>query len=204
MHHPFERIAATRRPFYFWPLLAATVGIMVIFQVTHAPLNTPAAPSGIVSFELAGTVEKARQMVASWDTHTQLIAAFGLGFDYLFMAVYSATIGLACIWSADMLRQRKWPLASLGAPLAWGLGLAALFDAFENIGLLVILFGTIASPWPQIAAVCAVLKFALIFLGLIYAFYGLTIRYTLEPEPLKLRRRNFTTDLPYISLTKPI
>jgi hypothetical protein len=65
-----------------------------------------------------------------------------------------------------------------------GQWLAAGFDAVENIALLVLLFGRLASPWPQVAWVCAVLKFSLIILGIAYILYALISRLvarTVEP-----------------------
>lgn len=175
MQHPLESIASERRKKYFWPLLAATLVVMALMNAVGAPLVTSSAPYGIVSYELAGSVSAAEAILASWDQDARLGAAFSLGFDYLFMLVYSTTIALACVWAADVVRGRGWPLASLGRPLAWGQWLAACLDALENLALAVILFGSPVSPWPGIARWSAVLKFALIFLGMMYAFYGLTV-----------------------------
>jgi len=74
-----------------------------------------------------------------------------------------------------VIRSRSWPLASLGVVLAWGQWLAAILDAVENLGLTLILFASVVSPWPEIARWCATLKFALILLGLVYALYGLAV-----------------------------
>jgi hypothetical protein len=76
------------------------------------------------------------------------------------------------LWSARALRLRGWPLAGAGAPLAWGLLLAAALDAAENAALLTMLWGTVRAPWPQVSFWCAAIKFALVALGLIYAAYG--------------------------------
>jgi hypothetical protein len=175
MRHPFQSIPADKRPKVFWPLLVITLFLMVLLNLEGKPMVTQAAPLGIVSYELAGSVSRAQKILASWDQQAQLSAAFSLGLDYVFMLAYSAAIGLACIWTADALRRRGWPLASLGAPLAWGLWLAAAFDAMENIALVVILFGTVQAPWPEVARWCAIFKFSLIFLGLVYAFFGLVV-----------------------------
>jgi hypothetical protein len=35
----------------------------------------------VVSLQLAGSVEKAQQIIASWDETARLMAAFGLGLD---------------------------------------------------------------------------------------------------------------------------
>ncbi len=54
-----------------------------------------------------------------------------------------------------------------GRALAWGQWLAGAFDAVENAGLLILLYhpGAPASPWPQLAAVCASAKFLLLAAG---------------------------------------
>jgi hypothetical protein len=175
MQHPLESIAPERRKRYFWPFLVITLVVMALLNAVSAPLTTSVAPYGIVSYELAGDVATAEAILSSWDTDARLRAAFGLGFDYLFMIAYSATIALACVWAAGIVRQRGWPLAWLGIPLAWGQWLAAGLDALENLALAVILFGAPASPWPEIARWSAIFKFALVFLGMFYAFYGLTV-----------------------------
>jgi hypothetical protein len=183
MRHPFQSIPVNKRPTVFWPLLVVTLFLMVLLNVEGQPMVTQAAPLGIVSYELAGSVSKAQEILASWDQMAQLSAAFSLGLDYVYMLAYSVTIGLACIWAADALRRRAWPLASVGAPLAWGMWLAAAFDAIENVALVVILFGTLLSPWPELARWCAIFKFGLIFLGLVYAFFGLVVSLVIRPKP---------------------
>ena len=148
-------------------------------------LAAKAAPLGIISYELAGTVEEAQAILDSWDSSAQLHAAFALGFDYVFMLAYSTTIGLACVMAAGALRSRDWPLAGVGAGLAWGQWLAASLDAVENIALTAMLFGAVASPWPQVAYWCALVKFALVFLGLVYAFYGGVVGLFIRKTPAR-------------------
>jgi len=175
MHHPLENIHPQNFKLYFWLFLAATLAIMAIMNVVGAPLITPQAPAGIISYELSGAVPKAEFILNSWDQNARLHAAFSLGFDYLFMLAYSTTIALACLWAGRMAQRRKWPLAGMARPLAWTQWLAALLDGIENLGLILILFGPVIDPWPVIARWCAILKFSLIFLGMIYAFYGLVV-----------------------------
>lgn len=147
----------------------------MIMGVVGEPLVTQQAPSGIVSFELAGTPSQAKAILDSWDERAKQFAAFGLGFDYLYMLAYSSTLGLGCLLAAGAIRAKEWPLYVMGIPLAWGMCLAALFDAVENLGLtLILLTGETATVWPAIARLCALLKFGLLFLGLIYILYGLS------------------------------
>jgi hypothetical protein len=63
-------------------------------------------------------------------------------------------------------------LAAIGLPLAWLQWFAGLLDAVENIALLNVLDGPVEQPWPRLAQLCALAKFALILLGLLYMIYG--------------------------------
>ena len=103
-------------------------------------------------------------------------AAFIQGLDFLFPLVYSSAIGLGCLMAGGVLQVRKWPLSRLGGMLAWGLWLAAGFDYIENFALTALLFGTEGATWAMLSTVCATVKFLLIFLGMVYALYGLMIR----------------------------
>ena len=67
--------------------------------------------------------------------------------------------------------------------LAWGLWIAALFDAVENFSLITILFGTATSPYPEIAQACAGIKFSLILLGLVYCLLAAILRLVVLARP---------------------
>ena len=169
MNHPLAFIPHGTRKRVFFPLLVWTIVLMVISQVINAPLRTPAAPASIVSFELARTPANTQALIASWDARLQLFAALGLGFDYLFMPSYAFVIALACRLAAG--RYKSW-FASLGAWMGWGLFLAAIFDAIENIGLWHSLLGPVGVLWPAVSFWCATFKFALILLGIAYGLIG--------------------------------
>jgi hypothetical protein len=168
MWHPITLLPSV----LFWFFLAATLIVMVAFQILDRPLRTSAAPNGIVSFELAGSVEKARAMIESWDEQARLYTAVGLGLDYLFMLLYATTIAIACSWSAEVYATAGWPLASWGGLLAWGVWLAAVLDGVENYSLWRLLKGPVVNPWPGIARWCACIKFALIAIGILYGLVG--------------------------------
>ncbi len=168
MRHPLEAISPDKRARVFLPLLIATLLITFAFRFIG-----PAQPN-IVDFELAGSVNKATDIITAWTPLERIHAGFSLGFDYLYMPIYSTTIALACVWASGVITLGAW--RSIGVMLAWGLWLAALFDAIENLALLGNLFGTPIDPYPQIAATCATLKFGLILLGLLYAIVGVVVR----------------------------
>jgi len=167
--HPLSSLPLHLRKTLFFLFIALTAAGFAIFQGLDLPMRTPAAPFGTVSFELAGDVEKAGAMVASWDAGARLNAAFGLGFDFLFMPVYATALSLGVLLAQNR-RRGVWPM--LGKALGWGAFAATGFDAVENIALFAILGGHVTAPLPQIAFWCASIKFALILLGLFYGLAG--------------------------------
>lgn len=168
-HHPLEFISADRRRllFIFFTILAVLMS--GIFQFLDKPLQTAEAPFGIVSFELAGSVERVQAMVNSWDAQALLTGAFGLGFDFLFMPIYATALSLAGLL-ASTRRKGRWE--TLGKSLGWGAILASGFDACENIFLFTILQGHNYFPIPELAAWCAATKFGLIICVVIYGLVG--------------------------------
>jgi hypothetical protein len=66
MRHPFENISSPQRKRWFWPLFVVTLAIMALMNLTGMALITTEAPSGIVSFELAGGLAKVIAILASW------------------------------------------------------------------------------------------------------------------------------------------
>lgn len=169
LRHPLEFVSSARRRPLFFIFLALTIAGFVIFQIIDQPVRTKAAPSGIVSFELAGTPKKARAMLESWDARARLYNAFGLGFDFLFMPVYSIALSMGVLLARSR-RTGSW--YELGSWLGWGALAAPLFDSVENLALFTILNGSPVTPYPQLATVCAIIKFGLILAGLAYGLIG--------------------------------
>lgn len=175
MNHPLDFVPNERRASLFVSLLFLTLSLFAVFRILDAPLRNAAAPNGIVSYELAGEIKPAVEILASWDARAQLFAAFGLGLDYLFMPAYALTLALGILLAAE--RHPGW-FARLGAWLGWGALAAALFDAVENFSLWQFLLGDFQALWPRLAALCATAKFSLLLLGLVYALLGWAWRKT--------------------------
>jgi hypothetical protein len=168
MTHPLASLPHDKRVRVFVALLIATLVLTFLFRFIG-----PNQPT-IVDFELAGSVPKAQAIVDAWSETDRIRAGFSLGIDYLYMPVYSTTIALACVLAALVLKSTAW--RSIGLLLAWGLWAAAIFDAVENVALFTILLGNNVAPYPQVAQLCATIKFALILAGLLYAVVGVTAK----------------------------
>lgn len=169
MRHPLEFVPQEARKRLFFTLLVLTLSLFAIFRILDMPLQTDYAPSGIVSFELAGTPQNAAHIVLTWSAEAMLNAAFGLGIDYLFMPVYAFALAFGTLLAAG--RHAGW-LKSLGAVAGYGAFAAALFDAVENYALFQVLLGAFDSSYPMLAAVCATVKFGLLAFGLVVAVAG--------------------------------
>lgn len=176
MPDPYSNLPVSLRRRLMLIASLVSILILIVFGWLGAPLTTPAAPMGMVSFQLARTPHQLQAVLSSWDITTQLIAAFCLGLDYLFMSAYALAISLADRWAGEVLRARRWPFASLGIPLIWGVWLAALLDAVENAAQAAMLFGRAEAFLPGFTWLVALLKFGLVFIGLTYAFFGLAAR----------------------------
>ena len=178
MRHPLDRLPPGQRRALFLPFLALTLLLMLgVMWPVDLQLRTPASPQGIVSYELAGDVAHAGAMLDAWDEPARRWAAFSLGIDYLFMAAYSTTIAFGCLWAGGVLAAVGPALGALGPLLAWGSWVAALLDAGENAALAVMLLGGGArAPWPAVAWWCAVKKFGLLVVALLYVLAAAGVR----------------------------
>jgi len=176
MVHPLGFVPDSARKRVFFTLLAGTLVLLVVFRVLNTPLVTAAAPSGMVAFELAGNVKKTADILLFWDENADLYAAFSLGLDYLFMPFYALTIAMTTLLAGR--RHTSYWIRSLSVITGWGVLAAAVFDAFENYALWKILRGALVQPWPEIAAVCAQIKFGLILIGLLYSLIAGLLSFT--------------------------
>jgi len=66
IRHPFSWLSHPAQKRAFWIAFGLTVAVLAGMNIVGGPLNTPAAPAGIISFEFAGSVDVATEMTASW------------------------------------------------------------------------------------------------------------------------------------------
>jgi len=180
--HPFEWLSIKTQNRAFVVLLMITLIVMGGLQVLDGHLKTEIAPAGIVSFEFAGNVTNAKQILVSWGPRGATYAGMSLGLDFLFLFSYAGAIGLGCVLAARGLSQRSKTFFLLAAPLAWGQLCAALLDAVENISLIQVLLGVESSLWPALALWCAIPKFIIVAMGLLYIAVGVVLLMIKRPR----------------------
>ncbi len=145
MFHPFCRLSSATRRRALAGSGVLTLLAFVGMHVIHEPLENPVAPFGILSLQFAGDATGARAILESWDARLRLRAAFGLGFDYLFLMLYANLLALACVQAG--YRERRGQVlhraspdtdspdltpSAVGALGAWVAWMAGILDLFEN------------------------------------------------------------------------
>jgi len=181
IRQPFSWLPHSARKRAFWIAVVVTIVVLVSLNVAGSPLNTSAAPAGIISFEFAGSIDVATEMLDSWDENGLVLAAVNLGIDYLFLVAYSVAISLVCVLVADRVYGGAGIAAAVGIVLGWAQFAAAALDALENYALMRVLLGFTAelgpaeNLWPALARACAFPKFAIVGAGLLYLFVGLVL-----------------------------
>jgi len=170
--HPFLWLTESGQSRVF--LIASILALLTMasLQVLDAPLKTAAAPGGIISYEFARDLEGARRILDSWGPEARVYAGLSLGLDYLFMVSYACALGLGCVLVARRLGRWSRGLAALGVVLSWGQWLAALLDATENYALIRLLLGAERALWPALAWGCALTKFLLVGMGILFIGLG--------------------------------
>jgi hypothetical protein len=156
-------------------VIAVAIAMQIVLALLDGPLRE--SGNGTVDFEVAGSAERAGQIVDNWRTQDLLAnAAFIDGVDFLFALLYTAAIAGGCVAAAGAWRSRgRTRLAAVGIGLAWAASAAAAFDWAENVALGVSLLDEPTSPWPAIALGAAIPKFAGAWAGLLYALSGGTV-----------------------------
>jgi hypothetical protein len=128
---------------------------------------------GIVSFELAGSVERAEQILRDWGPDGRDAARLSLWVDYPYIVAYGAFLWLAARALRDGLRRRGWVrLARPGGIVALLAAVGAACDALEDLFLLRILGGARGAA-PALATGFATVKFACLAVAYLYVLVGL-------------------------------
>lgn len=157
--------------------LLATLVFFIALLLINEPLQTSAAPKGIVSFEMAGTLDHATKILASWDSDAIASATASLWLDFAFAATYVLTlILLTKHLSRDRPGVRERTVSRWVRSLFIGAGAS---DVAGNI----LLLNNLESPGESVslaATLCALAKFT----GLILGLAGLVILRAARRRPL--------------------
>jgi hypothetical protein len=154
----------------------ATVVLTVVGVLLERPMEHAGGPD-ILAFEFAATKARASQILAEWGPKGRHAAHLSLIVDYAYMVSYGGFFTLAGLATRYLARARDWwRLATLGIIVPFFAAVAAIFDAIENVFLLLVLGGHGGEHAPLIATICSGIKFTLITIAILYVLCGLVMR----------------------------
>jgi hypothetical protein len=159
----------------------AVVVFDIVLLLIDQRLEATGGPS-ILGLEFAGSVTRAHQIMAEWGDHGRYLARLSLWIDFGFMLSYGTFFALAGFATHDFARERgRRALALAGVAAPYCAMAAAVFDAAENIVWLLVLGGHGGDIGPPFATTCASFKFLLIGIAIVYALWGLVLRFFGSP-----------------------
>lgn len=175
MRGPFGGLAPETRRRLIWLSGAVSLVLFLFLAYTDTRISDDGGP-GIIPFELAGTTDRAEDILGEWSDVGEDAARVSLVVDYPYLIAYGIFLAAACAAISDRLRRRgKESPAAAGGFAGWLALAGAAFDAIENAALLAVLDGRTASH-PRIAMLAAIAKFACTGLAIAYVLVGLLSR----------------------------
>jgi hypothetical protein len=174
----------TRRR-WLWITGAASAVLLLVLALIDRELASTGGP-GIVPFEIAGSTDRANEILADWGEEGRDRARLSLWLDFPYLVFYAAFFALALAAMRDAAGNRGWTryakVASIAvfAPIA-----AAAFDAVEDVNLLLVVGGHSDSAAPAIAMTFAIAKFVALGVAQLCLLAGLA---ALGRERLRGRR----------------
>ena len=159
-----RRTAPTRRN--LWILGLVTLALFVVLGIIDEDIKESGGP-GIVPFEVEFTSDNARETLAEWGEDGRDSAKLSLWIDYAFLVAYAAFFSLAVVAVCDRLGWRRWEVLAT-FPL-----IAAVCDAIENANLLLAIGQDGDQPFPLLAGVFALVKFATLTAAQLFVLVGL-------------------------------
>lgn len=158
-------------------LAPATAVVFLVLLLINLGLSNDQAPQGIVSFQLAGTAEHSLQILRAWGAEGQFWATVSLCLDFLFLALYTATLLVLTGYLLNDrpgIRERK-----IGGWVKTLFVTAGLADAGENI----ILLYNMSNPTDSLS-LAATLMALVKFTGLLLGGVGLVVIRAERRRPL--------------------
>ena len=137
-------------------IFSYTVLMLVDLKLQSGNLNY-----GIIAFELAGNTNSSYEIINYWrENSNQNLAAFSVGFDYLFIVFY---VGFLALWTSIIADGFYNKLSNLFAKIVITITIVAgMFDMIENYSLIQLLISNHENNWSVLAFYFASAKFIIL------------------------------------------
>jgi hypothetical protein len=158
-------------------VLSVTTVALGVFLTTIDPSTKADGNPNIVDLEFAWDEETVDEIRADWGEEGDDAARLSLWVDFAYLLSYGALLVLASAATRDLAALRGWRrLAAFGTVAIPAAAAGAIFDAVEDVWLLIALGGNGGDLAPALAAIAAGLKFALVAVAIVYVLTGLVLR----------------------------
>ena len=167
-------------------LVVAGIASVVLggFLLAIDPAQEAEGNPSIVDFEFAWSEEGAEEIRADWGDDGEDAARLSLWVDFAYLAAYGALFVLASLATRDFAVQRGLArLASFGAVAIPAAAAAPIFDAIEDVWLLIALGGHGGDLAPRLGALFAIAKFTASVIAVAYILWGLVARFRARGAP---------------------
>lgn len=158
--------------------IIGTVAMIIVMGQTGKPLKTCATPSGIVNLEFANTTTKVNKVFTAWEINTPAskipAAITNTYWDFVFIFFYGGLLFLCCRKFYSIYSPTSF-FYKAGGVLAKAALTAAALDVIENLYMLKLLDGNITNVFALTASACALLKFILLIMAVIYVLISLVL-----------------------------
>ncbi|MEM6720567.1 MAG: hypothetical protein AAF611_14665 [Bacteroidota bacterium] len=160
-------------------ILAITTFVLAASCMIHFDelLKNELAPLGIISLELAQTLENVTQILESWKLTPGAMqsAEWSLWFDYIFIITYTFLLCLII----HRVRRSIWKMDEhigyrLGTVMIRMVIFAGFLDMVENFALLQLFYGDSQTYWATLAFATATIKFIHLIVAIAYILISLT------------------------------
>jgi hypothetical protein len=157
--------------------LGAIALALAIVLLAVDPSTKDEGNPGIVSWEFAWDEQGAAEILDDWGEEGQDAARLSLRLDFLYLIAYGAFFALAAAATRDLAAERGWRRMAAFGPAAIGCAVGgALFDAVEDVFLLIALDRHGGDLAPMLGSLFAGGKFLLLAVVQIYILAGLALR----------------------------
>jgi hypothetical protein len=159
------------------PLIWLTTTCFFILYWIDGGIGVSTSPCGIVFFQFCGFRSSCGATLDQWGAKGQQLAMLSLGFDYLFLFLYSLLLHNALLRTSELIIDKP-DFKKKTIRLAYGSFAAGVADAVENFCLIQVILSGSDGNYGFLAGVFASIKFLVLICGIVLYIY---IRATNKP-----------------------
>ena len=144
------------------------LGTATTLVTLNRALQNKTATHGVVSMELARTLSRLQNVLASWGQPERIILAFSIGLAFCCTAAFTATLALGCSYFAHRFRGWFALNANVGQWVTATVWIVGALWMVQDALLGLALFGYASDPTVSATWCLALLKFAAVTVGIMY------------------------------------